>query len=286
MIRRFVGRHTTGLAKTLTISVGASVLTWALVIAPTHAQTPNPCGASPTPGRLSGTVSDAQGGRVRGATVRMQCRSGELTVTTDADGRFTLDIEPGTHQMLVAVEGFEAAAQAVTVSASAPASVDVVLQVASLADTVTVRGAEPAMVRRDQTATRTDTPLIETPQSVTVITSAQIEKQASPNLQETLRYTAGVRHELYGIDNRGDWLSLRGSDQSTVLLNGMRLPLTGYYGVVREEPYAFDQISVVRGPSSIIAGQNDPGGVVNLTSKRSDSATMPTARSVSTPLDH
>jgi iron complex outermembrane recepter protein len=77
-----------------------------------------------------------------------------------------------------------------------------------------------------------------------------------------------VRNELYGIDNRGDWFSLRGSDQSTVLLNGMRLPLTGWYGVMREEPYNFDQIAVLRGPASIIAGQNGPGGVINLVSKR------------------
>ncbi len=126
----------------------------------------------------------------------------------------------------------------------------------------------PYGASRSNTATKTDTPLIETPQSVTVITSEQIRDQASPNLQEALRYTPGVRNELYGIDNRGDWFALRGSDESTVLLDGLRLPLTGYYGVVRIEPFAYERIEVLRGPSSIIAGQNDPGGVVNLVSKR------------------
>lgn len=123
-------------------------------------------------------------------------------------------------------------------------------------------------VTRSRTATKTDTPLLETPQSITVITAQQIRDQASPNLQEVLRYAPGVRHELYGIDNRGDWFALRGSDESTTLLDGMRLPLTGWYGVVRNEPYAFESIQVLRGPSSIIAGANDPGGVVNLVSKR------------------
>lgn len=118
------------------------------------------------------------------------------------------------------------------------------------------------------TATKTDTPLMETPQSVTVITADQIREQASPNLQEAVRYSVGVRNELYGIDNRGDWVSIRGSDETTKLLDGMRLPLTGWYGVVRDEPYAFDRIEVLRGPSSIIAGANDPGGVINLVSKR------------------
>lgn len=73
------------------------------------------------------------------------------------------------------------------------------------------------------------------------------------------RYAAGVRNELYGVDNRGDWISLRGSPEATTLLDGMRLPLTGYYGIVRTEPYAYERIEVLRGPSSIIAGQNDYG---------------------------
>lgn len=122
--------------------------------------------------------------------------------------------------------------------------------------------------RRSATATKTDTPLNEVPQAITVITADQVKDQASGNLQEALRYSAGVRHELYGIDNRGDWFGLRGSDESTVLLDGMRLPLTGWWGVVRTEPYNYERIEVLRGPSSIIAGANDPGGVVNLVSKR------------------
>jgi iron complex outermembrane receptor protein len=126
----------------------------------------------------------------------------------------------------------------------------------------------PYIPRRSSSATKTDTPLLETPQSVTVLTSDLINDQASLNLQEVLRYVPGVRHELYGIDNRGDWFSLRGSDESTVLLDGLKLPLTGYYGVVRVEPFAYERIEVIRGPSSIIAGQNDPGGVVNIVSKR------------------
>lgn len=122
--------------------------------------------------------------------------------------------------------------------------------------------------RRSGTATKTDTPLIETPQSITVITAEQMRDQSSPNLQEALRYTAGVRNELYGVDNRGDYVGLRGSKDTTILLDGMRLPLSGWWGIIRTEPFAFERIEVLRGPSSIIAGANDPGGVVNLVSKR------------------
>jgi iron complex outermembrane receptor protein len=122
--------------------------------------------------------------------------------------------------------------------------------------------------RRSATATLTDTPLNEVPQSITVITADQIKDQNAQTMQEVLRYTAGVRSEMYGLDNRGDWFSMRGGSEGSVLLDGLRLPLTGWYGVVRNEPYAFDRIEVLRGPASVIAGQNGPGGVVNLVSKR------------------
>ena len=121
---------------------------------------------------------------------------------------------------------------------------------------------------RSATATKTDTPINEVPQSITVITADQIQDQNAQSIQEVLRYTAGVRSEHYGLDNRGDWFTLRGGSEGSVLLNGLRVPLTGWYGVVRNEPYAFERIEVLRGPASVIAGQNGPGGVVNLVSKR------------------
>lgn len=126
---------------------------------------------------------------------------------------------------------------------------------------------EGYVATRSSTGTKTDTPLKEIPQSISVITADQIKDQAAENMQQVLRYTAGVRAEMYGMDNRGDWFSMRGGSEGSTLLDGMRLPLTGYYGVMRNEPYAFDRIEVLRGPSSVMAGQNGPGGVVNLVSK-------------------
>lgn len=121
--------------------------------------------------------------------------------------------------------------------------------------------------RRSATATRIDTPLNEVPQSVSVIGAEQVRDQNSLTLQEALRYTVGVNSEMYGLDNRGDYFALRGIEAST-LLDGLRLPITGYWGSVRNEPYAFERIEVLRGPASLLAGQNAPGGVVNMVSKR------------------
>jgi iron complex outermembrane receptor protein len=95
-----------------------------------------------------------------------------------------------------------------------------------------------------------------------------VKDQNAQTLQEVLRYTAGVRADMYGLDNRADWFALRGGSEGSTLLDGLRVPLTGWYGVVRNEPYGFERVEVLRGPASVIAGQNGPGGVVNLVSKR------------------
>ncbi|WP_245465906.1 TonB-dependent receptor plug domain-containing protein, partial [Mesorhizobium sp. M7A.T.Ca.TU.009.02.1.1] len=55
---------------------------------------------------------------------------------------------------------------------------------------------------KGSTGTKTDTPLIETPQSISVITRDQMEAQAVDSLNSALRYTPGATGNLYGTDNR------------------------------------------------------------------------------------
>jgi iron complex outermembrane receptor protein len=217
---------------------------------------------------LTGTVADGQGARVPDAEITATCGTTLHRGRSRADGGFELRLPAAGCDIRIERSGFDPFVQRVDLAPERDTVLQAVLTVGTVQEAVVVRAPESAAPRRASTATKTDTPLIETPQSVTVITAAQIRDQASPNLQETVRYSPGVRSELYGIDNRGDWISLRGSEESTTLLDGMRLPLTGWWGVVRNEPYAYERVEILRGPSSIIAGANDPGGVVNLVSKR------------------
>ena len=152
-------------------------------------------------------------------------------------------------------------------AAAAGQSADAAMDAKTL-DTVEVQGHAGGYVAERSGVMKTDAPLNEIPQSITVITADQIRDQNAQTMQEVLRYTPGVRSEMYGLDNRGDWFTLRGGSEGSVLLDGLRVPLTGWYGVVRNEPFAFERIEVLRGPASVIAGQNGPGGVVNLVSKR------------------
>jgi len=129
-------------------------------------------------------------------------------------------------------------------------------------------GPVKGYVARDSgTGTKTDTPLNEVPQSVSVVTADQIRDQGSQSMESVLRYSPGVRHEAYGLDNRMDSIAIRGTSAS-VLRDGLKQPRAGWWGAVREEPYGFERVEVLRGPSSIVAGQNAPGGLLNLVSKR------------------
>lgn len=189
-----------------------------------------------------------------------------LALTTGRSALLLLAAAGGS--TLVAEPARAQAAASPPSAASAPAEATLpVVRVRGQSETATgpVKGYA---AQRSGTATKTDTPLNEVPQSISVIGAEQIRDQGSPNLQEALRYTPGVRTETYGVDNRGDWFSLRGGSNGSTLLDGLRRTLTGYWGIIRYEPYAFERIEVLRGPASVIAGQNGPGGVVNLVSKR------------------
>lgn len=138
---------------------------------------------------------------------------------------------------------------------------------AGLEDEVATGPVPGYVARRSTAGTRTDTPLRETPQSISVIGSAQIADQNAQTMQEVLRYTAGVRSDQWGLDNRGDWFTLRGGSESQTLLDGLRLPTSCCNTSGHNDPYTFDRVEVLRGPASILAGQSGPGGVVNLVSK-------------------
>jgi len=118
------------------------------------------------------------------------------------------------------------------------------------------------------TATKTDTPLAETPQSVTVVTRDQMVDQGATNLQDALTYAAGVRSDAYGIDSRSDSFSVRGSDP-TIYLDGLQTYSSGWYtATARPDPYTLERLEVLRGPSGMLFGAGTAGGVVNMVSKR------------------
>jgi iron complex outermembrane receptor protein len=119
---------------------------------------------------------------------------------------------------------------------------------------------------RATTATKTVTALTETPQAISVITADQFNDRGVLTMQETLRYSAGVTSEAYGLDTRQDQPVVRGF-YSVQYLDGM-MKLFGYSLIPRAEVYTLDRIEILRGPSSVLYGKGNTGGVTNMVSKR------------------
>lgn len=116
------------------------------------------------------------------------------------------------------------------------------------------------------TGTKTDTPLIETPQSISVVTRDQIEALAAQNLNAIMRYTPGVAVDTRGTVGRLDQYTIRGFS-APQFLDGMRT-FGGRDANPSVDPYRLERVEVLRGPASVMYGQSGPGGLVNLVSKR------------------
>lgn len=118
-----------------------------------------------------------------------------------------------------------------------------------------------------QSATKSDTPLAQQQQSVSVITTAQIEDQGANTLGEALSYSAGVVGQPYGADPRFDGPIIRGfAGDSAQYLNGLRS--LRRFSAPAYETYGLQQVEVLKGPSSSLYGAGAPGGIINQVQKR------------------
>ncbi len=121
--------------------------------------------------------------------------------------------------------------------------------------------------------TKLNTPLIKTPQSISVVTREEMDLRGARNVNEALAYTAGVLSERNGIDTRADDIAIRGFNTSTLnssnnYLDGLRLPTGGTFGAPALDAFGLESVEVVKGPASVLFGQISPGGLVNRSSKR------------------
>ncbi|WP_137718786.1 TonB-dependent siderophore receptor [Methylobacillus flagellatus] len=120
--------------------------------------------------------------------------------------------------------------------------------------------------KQSATATKTDTPLNETPQSVSVVTREFMEDLGAQNMQDALNYAAGVRSDAFGVDSRSDGYLVRGA-YPTEYRDGLRRLFGFYTSTIRIDPYALERIEVLRGPASVLYGQGSTAGIVNAVSK-------------------
>lgn len=129
---------------------------------------------------------------------------------------------------------------------------------------VTVTGeheTEGYLADRSRTAMKTDTPLIDVPQSVSVITRDLIQDQSMQSLADVARYVPGAGM-AQGEGNR-DTVILRGnSSTADFFVDGVRDDVQYYRGL-----YNIDRVEILKGPYALIFGRGGGGGIINRVQK-------------------
>ena len=132
-------------------------------------------------------------------------------------------------------------------------------------------GPVPGYVaHRSATAAKTDTPIMETPQSISVIGREELEDRGAQSVMKAMRYTAGIVTESYGLDPRGfDYIQSRGfsTTNSGQYRDGLRL-YGSDFALFNAEVFGLERLEILRGPSSMLFGQGDAGGIINWVGKK------------------
>uniref|UniRef100_A6VVH6 TonB-dependent siderophore receptor n=1 Tax=Marinomonas sp. (strain MWYL1) TaxID=400668 RepID=A6VVH6_MARMS len=128
--------------------------------------------------------------------------------------------------------------------------------------TLQVQGRALSYYKEDEAAlaTRTSTPIDETPQSVQVVTEALIEDQAARQITDLYRSISGMSQ------NNVSTVTLRGFSQDEVLYDGLKGDPFGDFSI--PQLFTIEQIQVLKGPSGAIYGAGEPGGVINYVTKK------------------
>lgn len=124
---------------------------------------------------------------------------------------------------------------------------------------------------RSASGSKTDSALVEIPQTINVITAAEVKARGAQSVTQALLYTPGMA--AGGFADRVklfDEPTSRGFSPTPLYLDGLHLPYGGGStgGALQIEPYSLERIEVLKGPASVLYGQNQPGGIVNMVSKR------------------
>lgn len=135
----------------------------------------------------------------------------------------------------------------------------------AMVDTIVVTGSRDGYGnRRTSTATKTDTPLQDVPQAVSVVTAEQIADQGLRSITDVLRTVPGAT--VASGEGHRDQILLRGQNSTAdFFVDGIRDDVQYYRGL-----YNLDRVEVLRGPNAMIFGRGGGGGIVNRVTKKAD----------------
>ena len=222
---------------------------------------PNPLTAQTT-GAIGGRVVDMSGGSIVGAvlTLELPDKSQRKTIS-DATGRFVFTSVPaGRVTLTVAFAGFATA----TLTFDAPHDgIRVVLQPTPISQAVTVR-APVLTSSRINSAMRTEVPLRDVPQSVSIVTRDQIADQTMRSMADVVRYMPGVGM-AQGEGHRDAPIFRGNTSTADFYVDGVRDDVQ-----YLRDLYNVERVEAIKGPNGMVFGRGGVGGVINRVTRQAD----------------
>jgi catecholate siderophore receptor len=209
---------------------------------------------------VRGNIVDQHGKPVAGAVVVLHTDSTDRETATAADGSFSFGAVPrlpGT--ITVSFDGRSKTAEL----DGAATELELVLQSAAVAEEITIVAPSPIPVR-SSTATRTDTPLRDVPQSVSVITRGVMEQQSMQSVADVVRYVPGVGI-AQGEGNRDTPVFRGNSSTSDFFVDGVRDDVQYFRDV-----YNVERVETFKGANAMIFGRGGVGGVFNRVTRQAE----------------
>jgi len=213
--------------------------------------------------KLSGAVTDPTGARIAHAQLTLTCGDFRATAVTGSDGTYSFAVSGGKYRVLVEAPNFGNLSQEVTVEDTASGTeLNPVLRVGQLGSAVTVFAGNEYATTESSGGTKTELPLSEVPQAISVVNRQLLDAQGVVKLDDALKNVAGVMPG--GYYDGWDYYRIRGFDASfNTYIDGLR----GGNGMM-EETWGLESIEVLKGPSSALYGQSVLGGLVNIVTRK------------------
>jgi len=218
-------------------------------------------------GTIRGTVTTADGKPASLVTVILK-QTKKKTLTGD-DGDFVLrNVQPGSYELMITLVGYEPVIQEVSVEKSNIVNVSLQLKVSSeqLDEVIVKSGNGNYKATKSSNTLRVQTPLLELPQNVQVVTGKALRDQQVISMSDGLirNVSGAVRLEHWG-DMYTNIVS-RGS-QIQAFRNGFNV-VNSYWGPLTEDMSFVDHIEFVKGPAGFMLSNGDPSGLYNVVTKK------------------
>ena len=221
--------------------------------------------AQPATGYIKGKVTTVDNKPAEGVTILI--KNTVKNAVADNSGNFEIkNIQPGNYILAVSLVGYKDAEQEITVENGRETNVSFHLTLSNreLNEVVVIANRNSFKTNRTSNSLRLQSPILEVPQNIQVVTAKQINNQQIFDMLE------GVTRNVSGASRVEHWdnyarITMRGSNVGA-FRNGMNVSTA--WGPLTEDMSMVERIEFVKGPAGFMLANGDPSGFYNVVTKK------------------